>query len=140
MNKISEIKKVLLMYLSCDDVNDAIIPLHLVDTIHDLFVCNKLSDVENTEAIVFFYYGLYYLFKRDKIAIKYFLKAIDLDCDLSMNALGIYYKDIEKDNEKAEYYLKMSANRGNVNAMNNLGNYYFTINDHVNAKYYYKCV
>ena len=47
--------------------------------------------------------------------------------DTLLRWIGKYYQEIEKDYEKMKIYYLMAIEKGNVPAMNNLGQYYHTI-------------
>lgn len=76
-------------------------------------------------------------YKQDPIKMeKYYLKGIELKCDICMNKLGNHYYE-EKNYKDALKYYKMSIKLGNKAAMNNLGSYYKLKNNiNLMMKYY----
>jgi len=85
--------------------------------------------------------GLYYKyvegdFKKAEIC---FQDAIKIhDCALSMNCLGLYYKNKNKKINKMKEYFKMAIEKGCVKSMYSLGFYYFTIRAYPLMKLYFE--
>jgi tetratricopeptide (TPR) repeat protein len=96
----------------------------------------KLSDINKfIENKQYYYLGLYYQFNEinNKLTKKYYnLDIIDKYSATrgnSMNNLGFYYSDVEKNYEKAKEYYLLACEHDIPEAFNNLGLYYYEIDN-----------
>lgn len=96
------------------------------------------SEELNTSTILLNYLGLYYTYKiRDlSIAKKYYLIAINKNCDIAMNNLGILYIIKGYYNHAETQFLK-AIEKGNSDAMNGLGYTYNKMGNSELAEKYY---
>ena len=106
------------------------IPEESIEKIHQLLKNNVLFEV--TYDIEYYYYGFYYMIRKNKEkAIYYLSKGMNSAC---FYALGSYYHSTPNIPEMKKYYIKAIV-LGNENAMNNLGHYYLNKNHSKAVKY-----
>ena len=107
----------------------------------DIDFSNINKFIENKQ---YYHLGLYYQFnqKNNKLIKKYYNLDIDEKYSPtrgeSMNNLGFYYSDVEKNYDKSKKYFLDAIENNNHNAYNNLGLYYYNIEkNYEKAKEYY---
>lgn len=101
---------------------------------HDFLESKELHN----NIILLNYLGLYYNYKtRDlNTAKKYYLLAIDKNCDMAMNNLGVLHMEKEQ-YVLAEMYFMKAVEKNNADAMNGLGILYKRIGNEEMAEKYY---
>ena len=107
----------------------------------DIDFSNINKFIENKQ---YYHLGLYYQFNQinNKLTKKYYNLDINEKYSPtrgdSMNNLGFYYLDVEKNYDKSKKYLFDAIQNNNYNAYNNLGLYYYNIEkNYQKGKEYY---
>jgi tetratricopeptide (TPR) repeat protein len=116
--------------------------LNLSDiNLSDIDLSNINKFIENKQ---YYKLGLYYQFNEinNKLTKKYYNLDINEKYSLtrgnSMNNLGFYYSDVEKNYDKSKKYFLDAIQNNNYDAYNNLGLYYYNIEkNYEKAKEYY---
>ena len=83
---------------------------HNIDNIYDLFINNKIGEVNEFED--YNLYGIYYIFLANnrELGIKYFIDGIEKGCWRCMSNIKTYYGEVDKNFELSKKYYIMCIN------------------------------
>lgn len=95
------------------------------------------SNCEDADGLCFIGMCYHYVIKNMTLAIGYYSRAVEMDGHNAMCHLAYVYREMENYDEMKRYYL-MAIERGHVNSMADLANYYDAVeNNYDEMKRYY---